>query len=491
MTVGTSSQNEGELNEVVSETPSEDGSSQILFLTRKGRISSDLRIGADVSSVLPLTSNDGLTTMGMMLAGSGFIVSAEEAVVLRKSLPVSQRVLLEIKNGRDLVDEPRQSHVIDFCGLTSDEARILFPELFNVILTRVKPERDRSRDSGFRDYWWLFGRTRPEFRKMTASLSRYVTTGETAKHRIFQFLKSDILPDHSIIAFGIDDAYHLGVLSSRIHLLFALATGGTLEDRPRYNKTRCFDPFPFPDCTASQRDRIRKIAEELDGHRKRVQAQHAGLTLTGMYNVLEKLRSGEALTPKERDIHDKGLVSVLKQLHDDLDAAVFDAYGWPRTLTDAEILERLVALNAERAREEAAGHIRWLRPEYQIPLFQKQKGGAELKLDAAAAGASAADSAGAVKPKGLKAKPKADGNGAPAERKVKAKKLPWPKTLPDRAKAVESVLRGASAPVKAAEVAGFFRKGKKDPLPEIAEILETLCTFGRARRWKDGESFTA
>jgi hypothetical protein len=140
-----------------------------------------------------------------------------------------------------------------------------------------------------------------------------------------------------------------------------------LEDRPVYLQSRCFLPFPFPAYDAAAHDRIRQIAEELDAHRKRVQAQHPGLTLTGMYNVLEKLRAGEALSPKEKQIHDAGLVSVLRQLHDDLDAAVFAAYGWPTTLTDAEILERVVALNAERAKEEASGLIRWLRPEYQNP----------------------------------------------------------------------------------------------------------------------------
>ncbi len=75
----------------------------------------------------------------------------------------------------------------------------------------------------------------------------------------------------------------------------------------------------------------------------------------------------QVLTFKERKIHEDGLVSVLKQIHDDLDAAVFAAYGWPGTLSDEEILERLVALNHERATEEAAGKIRWLRPEFQCP----------------------------------------------------------------------------------------------------------------------------
>ena len=35
--------------------------------------------------------------------------------------------------------------------------------------------------------------------------------------------------------------------------------------------------------------------------------------------------------------------------HRKLDAAVCDAYGWPHDLSDEEILERLLALNLERA----------------------------------------------------------------------------------------------------------------------------------------------
>jgi hypothetical protein len=205
-----------------------------------------------------------------------------------------------------------------------------------------------------------------------------------------------------------DDAFQLGVLSSSVHEAWALAQGGTLEDRPRYNKSRCFETFPFPTATPEQQARIRDLAEQLDAHRKRQQAQHATLTLTGMYNVLSKIRSGEPLTAKDKTIHEQGLVSVLQTLHDELDAAVLEAYGWadlstaiPAHLKGAscaapagiqaasdstpgsslpsvagagatvslseEILTRLVALNSERAREEAKGQIRWLRPAYQNP----------------------------------------------------------------------------------------------------------------------------
>ena len=39
----------------------------------------------------------------------------------------------------------------------------------------------------------------------------------------------------------------------------------------------------------------------------------------------------------------------LELAHKKLDEAVFAAYGWPSDLSDEEILERLLALNLERA----------------------------------------------------------------------------------------------------------------------------------------------
>jgi hypothetical protein len=43
--------------------------------------------------------------------------------------------------------------------------------------------------------------------------------------------------------------------------------------------------------------------------------------------------------------------------HRKLDEAVADAYGWPADLPDEAILERLLTLNLDRAREEAAGKV--------------------------------------------------------------------------------------------------------------------------------------
>ena len=144
--------------------------------------------------------------------------------------------------------------------------------------------------------------------------------------------------------------------------------------RDSYNHSDCFGKFPFPQASDEQKQKIRSIAEQLDAHRKQRQSLHPTLTITDMYNVLEKLRSGEILNAKEQKIHEQGLVSILLQLHNELDAAVASAYGWPPNISEEEILERLVALNKERAAEEANGFIRWLRPEYQNPQGVQQAG---------------------------------------------------------------------------------------------------------------------
>jgi hypothetical protein len=198
------------------------------------------------------------------------------------------------------------------------------------VLEEVKPERDVNKRKVRKDNWWLFGETMPKTRESIASLSRYIATPETAKHRTFQFLDCSILPDNKLVVIAIEDAYFLGILSSKIHVTWSLAAGGRLGfgNDPVYVKTRCFDPFPFPEPTPDRKQKIRELGERLDAHRKRVQAQHPDVTITAMYNLLEKIRAGVELTDKDREFNNKALVSTLKQIHDELDAAVFEAYGW-------------------------------------------------------------------------------------------------------------------------------------------------------------------
>jgi hypothetical protein len=367
---------------------------------------------------------------------------------------------------------PRGVLVIDLFGLDADQVRGQFPEVYQHILTTVKSEREAqyqksaTKDAeGYARLWWLFGKPRQELRPTLDGLSRFIATVETAKHRVFQFLDAMILPDNMLVAIGSDDAYTLGVLSSRIHITWTTAQGGTLEDRPRYTKSQCFDPFPFPAANDLQKQRIRVVAEDLDAHRKRVLGDHSHLTLTSIYNVREKLRAGvapDALEPAERRIFDDGLVLILKELHDRLDAAVADAYGWPTDLADEEILARLVALNKERAKEEARGQVRWLRPEYQIPRFGTAKEKAELDL---VGGGMAAEGAAAVGPK-------------PS----------YPADDIAQTAAVMSALAVAAGPMDAVVVASTFRQGRR-VAPKVGAVLAALARMGFVASSDGGRTF--
>jgi hypothetical protein len=476
MTVGEAGKTPGRLLLVRSETTTGDGAREVLFDERTGSIHPDLKTGANVSSARALLANAQLCCPGVKLHGAGFIVTPEEAESLGLGrVPGLEQHIRPYRNGRDVLAKSRGVMVIDLLGLTVEELRHCYPEVFQWVHERVRPERIHNRRRSYADNWWVFGEPRKEFRPALDGLERYVSTVETSKHRVFVFLDEGILPDNMLVCVALDDSFHLGVLSSRIHVTWALSAGGSLEDRPRYNKTRCFDPFPFPDCSEERKAQVREFGEALDGHRKRQQGLHPGLTLTNMYNVVAKLRTGEPLTASQRKVHEQGLCSLLKQIHDDLDAAVFEAYGWPPTLTDDEILERLVELNHERAAEEKEGLVRWLRPEFQAPdadVVTAEVPGKELSrepelLEAPKAAVAAAPS----------------GPPMPTTKKTKRPRQPWPSTVPAQVQAVRSALLDEQSPVTPQVLARRF-EGRK--APKIQEILETLVMLGQARRVEGG-----
>ena len=455
MTVGTRGSSDGQLQLVTQEEDHGELGAVVAVQSLTGHVQPTLSIGANLGSVLPLAANTELSSPGMKLHGSGFIVTREQAAKLGLGTTIGlEDHVRDYRNGRDLAQTPRDVLVIDLYGLDVENLRNRFPEVYQWVVERVKPERDHNNRASYRENWWIHGEPRRDLRRALLGLRRYVATVETSKHRVFQFLNASVIPDNMLICIAHEDACMLGILSSRIHVTWALGTGGTLEDRPRYNKSVCFDPFPFPDASELQKSRIRALGEQLDAHRKRQQALHPGLTMTGMYNVLEKLRAGQTLTAKDQTIHEQGLVSVLRQIHDELDAAVADAYGWPVDLSDEQILERLVALNHQRAEEERRGLIRWLRPEFQNPDGRTQQA-----MTAVAA-------------------------ATPAKTKTaEAAKQPWPKSLSAQAAAVQSALAERAAPASEADLAKRFTAGNK---ARIAELLETLASLGKARQLDDG-----
>lgn len=182
--------------------------------------------------------------------------------------------------------------------------------------------------------------------------------------------------------------------------------------------------------------------------------------MTKLYNVREKLKSGAALDASDRAIHDAGCVGVIHELHQKIDAAVAAAYGWPADLSDDDILSRLVALNKERAAEERAGLVRWLRPDYQIPRFGEARGAKkERQIEAALE---------APEPK------------APA----------LPKDDAELVAALRRALRLIGKPAEAREIAARFRDGGRGT-KRVERGLHLLAAAGVARRAPEAGWFVA
>jgi hypothetical protein len=180
--------------------------------------------------------------------------------------------------------------------------------------------------------------------------------------------------------------------------------------------------------------------------------------------VLEKLRSGETLSANDQAIHEKGLVSVLRSLHDDLDEAVLAAYGWTDLTLPADVdalFQRLVDLNGKRAAEESAGTVRYLRPLIQKPVSTIEQG----KLDVGAAAPQSAPAA-TTTPSTIA-------------------KRPWPSELPTQIKAVADTLAMAGQPATI-EVIGSWFSGKGPWRKRLPVILQSLEAMGRVRRLDDG-----
>lgn len=286
-------------------------------------------------------------------------------------------------------------------------------------------------------------------------MSRYCATSRTSKHRFFVFCDNETLPETKVLIIALSDAYHLGVLNSRFHVAYSEVAGGRLGvgNDPTYNHTECFDTFPFPlDVAPALMESIREEAEALDSTRKQVLRANPDLGLTDIYNVLQAMREGRALTAEERDIHDRGLATVILKHHVEIDRFVAQAYGWPEDLSEEEALARLVDLNKSLAAEEKRGTVRWLRPEYQAP---HELVGVSGSLDLGESRSAAAPTSA----------------------------TPWPSTLPDQVTAISKILALSARPMSSIEVARIF-KGKR--ASTVEPVLDALAAVGQARRLSDG-----
>jgi hypothetical protein len=458
MTVAEAGEKPGTLATVAEESGLDTDDPHIVLKMTEGRINADLTCGPDLTRARPLLANRGVASRGVALHGSGFIVTPQKADQLglgrREGL---ERHILLYRHGRDIAQRSRGLMVIDPYPLTQAQLRERFPEVYQHLLETVKPERERNNMKSRRENWHWFGATNEIYRSMTDGLDKFVVTPETSRHRIFSFLEGSTRADNKLVGFGSADAYMLAVLSSHIHCCWAAATGGWLGvgNDQVYIKSRCFDTFPFPRVSDEQRQLLRQAGEELDGVRKQVLADHADLTMTGLYNVLDKIRASTPLTGREEETKARGLVLILKEIHDTIDRIVAEAYGWPEDIAEQAVLANLLALNGQRVAEEGSGEIGWLRPDYQAPRYGRSSVARTEELE-------------------LAPEP-APETGMP----------PWPSDRDDQTLAIGALLARTARAMDIPEIARSFRRSGSRRERRIEQALLTLTRYGHVSRLPD------
>jgi type II restriction/modification system DNA methylase subunit YeeA len=250
-------------------------------------------------------------------------------------------------NGSDITGRRRGMWIIDFGVNTSLEEAAKYEKPFKFVEMYVKPERAKDRVEKTRDVWWLFERTRPEMREAVSHLQKFIVVPVVAKYRLFVFLEQPTMPDSKLYVFARDDNYFLGILQSRVHVVWSLHNGSRhgVGNDPVYNSGTCFETFPFPWPPGKEPKNDPRVKAIAAAARELVQLRDNWLNPAGVGETELKKRTLTNLY-NERP-------TWLDNAHKKLDAAVFAAYGWPVDLSDDEILARLLALNLERAASEA------------------------------------------------------------------------------------------------------------------------------------------
>ena len=288
-----------------------------------------------------LYSNVNLSFQGSIVLGMGFTFddhtgnlsasSLQEMDDIVASDPSSKKVLYPYIGGEEVNTHPThrfRRFVIHFGERSEKECRTSWPDLFKIVEERVKPDRvtkDPKKYPRMVNEWWKFWNPRTELQRAIRSLERVIviSCGATP-HHAFTFLPSTYVYAHSLAVVS-DQSYQMFcILQSRVHEVWARFFGSSLEDRLRYTPSDCFETFPFPE------DWISYVALEhvgIDYYRSRasLMVDHdKGLTKT--YNRFN-----------DPDETDQGILR-LRQLHEAMDRAVLDAYGWTDVSTECDFL---------------------------------------------------------------------------------------------------------------------------------------------------------
>ncbi|MDP2273795.1 MAG: N-6 DNA methylase [Archangium sp.] len=322
------------------------------------QINSRLRPKREPPVPQKLAANRGLQSKGVDIYGEGFALEPDERDELLRLDARNDERIFEYIGGEEVNSEPEQKpsrYVISFGSMALVEAEQSWPTLVSRLRETVQKERSKLRDNDInrrlKEFWWQYWADRPEMAARLRRIPRCIVTANVTKHLMMSFQPTTRIFSKQLFVFPFPTERHLVLLQSRIHELWARLLSSSLEDRLRYAASDCFENFPFPE--ESPFATLDSLGERLDAERNSyLKANQVGLTTT--YNRL-----------KDEAVNDPAIIS-LRRLHEEVDRAVLDAYGWtdvkvppycgatPAELEafEDDVLDRLFDLNERRAKEE-------------------------------------------------------------------------------------------------------------------------------------------
>jgi hypothetical protein len=336
-----------------------------------------------------LAANAGKSFQGSIVLGMGFTFDDTDAKGVATPIADMERILAEHPEYREVIfpyiggEEVNTSsthahhrYTINFGERSEEECRRRWPELMAIVEAKVRPERieaaRKSKSSHGRRaaIWWEHYHHAKELYAAIAGLDRVLVISYVGQQAAFAFLPRKMLFAGTLIVFPFETDAAFCALQARPHEIWARFFGSSLEDRLRYTPSDCFETFPFPENWET----------------------HPTLETVGRayydFRAALMVKNGEGLTKIYNHFHDPHdsdpEIEKLRALHADMDRVVLKAYGWPDIPTDceflldyeideeewgnrkkpyryrwpdevqAEVLARLLELNAQRARAEAS-----------------------------------------------------------------------------------------------------------------------------------------
>jgi hypothetical protein len=300
-----------------------------------------------------LKENIRLSFEGCKPYGTGFTITQEEARSWIAEDPDNRKVLFPYLGGSDVNTRPdvSPSHwIIDFYRLSEDEAKE-YVQPYRRVLELVKPERMTNKRRARRERWWQFAENAVGMREATKELDQVIVLTRVSKTLSPVRVAADSIFSDRLTVFA-SNSYELqAILSSSIHVVWAMFRGTTRTGDPSYAPTAVFETFPQPQSVvglAEKGERFEIVRHEIMSRR--------GVGLTDLYDLVND------------PFYTDDDITRMREIHVGLDQAVMDAYGWGSVPLDhgfhtyrqmqrwtvspaarVEILDRLLAENLRRA----------------------------------------------------------------------------------------------------------------------------------------------